>query len=86
MLKWIFERLDGTAQATKTAIGLLPLAADLDTQGLSVSTETLETLLSVDVDGWRGALPQIRDHFAQFGDALPSQLATALQSLDAALA
>jgi phosphoenolpyruvate carboxykinase (GTP) len=41
--------------------------------------------LAVDVDGWKAAVPQIREHFAAFGDKLPGQLVSALDSLDAKL-
>jgi phosphoenolpyruvate carboxykinase (GTP) len=46
----------------------------------------MQVLLSVDDDGWREAVPQIREHYAAFGDRLPQQLAASLDSLEAALA
>jgi phosphoenolpyruvate carboxykinase (GTP) len=85
VLKWIFERVAGTASAVETPIGYLPLVEDLDTKGLTVDAADLNTLLSVDTDGWRAAIPQIRDHFGQFGDALPNELAEALWTLELAL-
>ena len=85
VLKWIFQRVAGTADATETPIGFLPLIDDLDTTGLSVADADMSTLLSVDSDGWRAAVPQIRDHYAQFGTALPEQLTHALDTLEAAL-
>ena len=85
VLKWIFERVAGTADATETPIGFLPLIEDLDTKGLSVADADMNKLLSVDCDGWRAAVPQIRDHYAQFGDALPDELTQALNTLEAAL-
>jgi phosphoenolpyruvate carboxykinase (GTP) len=85
VLKWIFERVAGAADAVETPIGLLPTAATLDTTGLDVSDDDLETLLSVDVSGWQAALPQIRDHYARFGDAIPAQLTSAVDALEAKL-
>jgi phosphoenolpyruvate carboxykinase (GTP) len=46
----------------------------------------MTTILSVDVAGWREALPQIRDHYAQFGSKLPARLSDALDTLDKELA
>jgi phosphoenolpyruvate carboxykinase (GTP) len=46
----------------------------------------LETILSVDVDGWKSAIPQIKDHYAQFGGKLPAALATKLSELEKAFA
>ena len=85
VLKWVFERLDGTADAVKTAIGYLPTLDGLDTEGLDVSAVDMAALLSVDTDGWKAALPQFEAHLAQFGDKLPAELTTQLQQLAAAL-
>ena len=85
VLKWVFERLDGTADAVKTAIGYLPTADGLDTTGLDVSDADMEALLSVDVEGWKAALPQFEAHLAQFGDRLPVELTHQLKQLAAAL-
>jgi phosphoenolpyruvate carboxykinase (GTP) len=86
VLKWIFERLEGKADARKTAIGFLPATDSLDTDGLSINTADLEAITSLDTDGWREAMPQIREHFAVFGDRLPSKLHDSLNSLESALA
>ena len=86
VLKWVFERLNGSAVANKTAIGYLPDAGSLDVTGLKVSTEDLEQLLTIDQAGWREAVPQIREHFATFGDRLPAKLTASLDSLESALA
>jgi phosphoenolpyruvate carboxykinase (GTP) len=66
VLKWIFDRLDGKANATKTAIGYLPSPADIDVSGLNVTEADMNALLSIDSEGWKSALPQMRDHYAQF--------------------
>ena len=86
VLKWVFERLNGTATANKTAIGYLPTTDSLDTSGLDVQPTHLAELLSVDNPGWLEAVPQIRDHFATFGDRLPNELTTALNELESSLA
>jgi len=85
VLKWVFERVSGTADAVRTAIGDLPAAGALDLDGLDVSAADLETLLSVDAEGWKAALPQIEAHFAQFGEKLPDALRQQLVSLSASL-
>jgi phosphoenolpyruvate carboxykinase (GTP) len=86
VLKWVFERVGDTADAIETPIGYLPTEGDLDIEGLDVAPDDLSELLSVDADGWAAAIPQIRDHFAQFGDALPKELVIALDTLEANLA
>jgi phosphoenolpyruvate carboxykinase (GTP) len=85
VLKWVFERVDGVADAVRTPIGLLPADGALDTKGLEIDSSDLKVLLDVDTAGWKEAVPQIRDHFAQFGPKLPSKLTVQLDSLAAAL-
>ena len=86
VLKWVFERVDGAADAVETPIGFLPLPEGLDTTGLDVSADDLQTLLSVDIEGWKSAIPQIRAHYQQFGDKLPATLSLALDELEGKLA
>ena len=86
VLKWVFERLTGSASADKTAIGFLPAANSLDVNGLNIGTAELEAITSLDADGWRDAVPQIREHYAIFGDRLPAKLHDSLNSLESALA
>ena len=85
VLKWVFERVDGGAEAVRTPIGLLPADGALDTKGLQIDTSDLKALLDVDTAGWKEAVPQIRDHFAQFGPKLPSKLTVQLDALASAL-
>jgi phosphoenolpyruvate carboxykinase (GTP) len=85
VLKWVFGRIDGTAGAERTAIGYLPKTTDLDLNGLNVDDADLNAILSVDIQGWKSAIPQVHDHFKQFGEKLPSELQTALKELEASL-
>ena len=85
VLKWVFERLDGDSEVVDTPIGRLPTEGELDTGGLDIDAADLDALLSVDTDGWRAAIPQIREHYATFGDKLPAQLQVAVDTLEAQL-
>ena len=82
VLKWIFERCDGTAQAVDTPIGRLPADGALDLNGLNVSADTISEVLRVDRDGWKAELPSIREHFATFGAKLPQALNEELTALE----
>ena len=82
VLKWIFERCDGTAHAVDTPIGRLPRPADLDTTGLDIPDASLRHLLDVDVEGWLAEIPLIREHFDKFGAHLPEGLNRELEGLD----
>ncbi|HEY3727002.1 MAG TPA: phosphoenolpyruvate carboxykinase (GTP) [Solirubrobacteraceae bacterium] len=84
VLAWIFGRVAGHAEATETAIGLLPPVGrgGIDTEGLDVGEATMARLLEVDAEGWIKQLPQIKEHFAEFGDQLPAELRSQLDSLE----
>ena len=86
VLKWVFERINGEAEAIDTPIGKLPTKDALDTDGLDIDDADLEALLSVDVAGWKSAVPQIREHYAAFGDRLPASLTVAVDTLESNLA
>jgi phosphoenolpyruvate carboxykinase (GTP) len=85
VLKWIFERIDGKASAEKTAIGNLPPLDALDLDGIEIDERDLQQLLSLDDEGWREAVPQIREHFGAFGERLPSRLVEKLDELEKSL-
>ncbi len=81
VLKWIFERCSGTADAVESPIGNMPRPGALDVDGLDIDAATLEELLRVDEAGWCDELPMIEEHFATFGDRLPPQLREQLERL-----
>jgi phosphoenolpyruvate carboxykinase (GTP) len=82
VLEWVFRRCDGEVEARETAIGLVPNAGDLNTDGLDVSAEQLEQLLTVDEDKLRDELPQVREHLAKFGDRLPAEIRSHFERLE----
>ena len=82
VLKWICERIDGTADAIETPIGYVPTPEALDLDGLDIPEADVEVLLSVDPDAWRAELPDIRDFYAGFGNRLPAELLTELNALE----
>ncbi len=85
VLKWIFERVDGGSEAIDTPIGRLPTKLALDIDGLAIDEADLDAVLRVEADGWKAAIPQIREHYAKFGDKLPAQLQMAVDALEVSL-
>jgi phosphoenolpyruvate carboxykinase (GTP) len=74
VLKWIVERLSGQAEASATPIGNLPAPGALDVNGLGVSEQDLQLLLSVDVGTWHEEAALLREYFTTFGSHFPEQL------------
>ena len=82
VLAWIFGRCDDEADAVETPIGLVPSEDAIDTEGLDLPPGAMAELLKVDAEEWQAQLPQMRQHFAQFGDDLPDELREQLQQLE----
>lgn len=78
ILKWIFERIDGKAEAKQTAIGNLPTLESLDLNGLSVSTSDMESILSVDKEAWIKECADVRTYYNIFENKLPGALSAQL--------
>ncbi|MFI5757391.1 phosphoenolpyruvate carboxykinase (GTP) [Streptomyces sp. NPDC051569] len=74
VLKWIVERLDGTAEGVETPIGILPTRDSLDTDGLTLSGAEVDFLLSVDREVWREEAALIPAHLNTFGTHAPKEL------------
>ena len=82
MIAWICERITGTADATETAIGLVPTPEALNLEGLDVDRDDLTTLLSVDAGEWRAEIGSIEEHYSMLGDRLPGVLREQLEDLE----
>ncbi len=81
ILKWVFERCNGTADAIETAIGNMPTLDGIDFSGLDMSEEDIAALLRVDTDGWLAELAGIEEYYATFGDHLPDELTHQVNAL-----
>ena len=85
VLKWVIERIEGTAAAVETPVGRVPTPDSIDIEGLDVTIEELAAALAVDREEWRDELPSINAWFEKFGDKLPAVLWTELDGLKARL-
>jgi phosphoenolpyruvate carboxykinase (GTP) len=84
VLAWIFRRCDDAAEARESEIGLVPPTGDggIPTEGLNISEEAMAKLLEVDPEEWKQQLPQMHEHYARFGDRLPSELRAQFEALE----
>jgi phosphoenolpyruvate carboxykinase (GTP) len=85
VLKWVFERCEGTAKAQETAIGFMPTVDGIDLPE-GVTAEDMAELLSIDVEGWKNEVADIKaNHYPKFGDKLPKELISELDALEGRL-
>jgi len=81
VLKWIFERLEGKAEAVETPIGYVPTPDAIDITGLPNQAEKMPELLKVDHDEWRRECELIEEHQQLFGDRYPAALREQFENL-----
>lgn len=77
---WILDRCAGRIDARKSAIGYLPYAKDIESEGLDISPETLEDLLTINKHRWQTEVKDIEEFYAKF-DHLPEALKKHLKGL-----
>ena len=76
VLEWIFKRTDGDDSiAQKTPIGYVPTADSLDVNGLDLTKEQINELLSIDKEFLREEVNEIRKYFDEYvNDSTPPEI------------
>lgn len=82
VLKWIVERVSGEGKAVKTPIGYMPTTDGIDTNGLDVSKDDMEELLTVNREEWLEEVASIREDYKKYGTKLPKELDRQLEALE----
>ena len=82
VLKWVYQRCAEKVSGVETPIGVLPGEGELDLEGLDLGAGAIDTLTSVDVEGWLSEIPKIREFYAGFGDQMPEDLVAELDALE----
>ncbi len=85
VLEWILARCENKVDAREVPIGYIPYAKDINIEGLSITEDTVEDLLSVDKETWKEEAKGIEEFYAQFGDRLPKELRAELETLKSKL-
>lgn len=81
VLKWVFDRIEGNADAEKTPIGNLPQINSLDRSGLSISDAQMKKLLNVDAKAYLEEVKELEEYFSLFKEKLPQGISQELNLL-----
>jgi phosphoenolpyruvate carboxykinase (GTP) len=66
----------------ETAIGNLPKPGTIEPPA-GVSAEAMAELCSVDIEGWKKEIADVREkHYPQFGNKLPKELSAELDAIE----
>ena len=82
VIEWIVGRLQGDLEARSTPIGGLPLAHELNLDGLSLSVDEIRGIIDLDTVAWRREARAIAEYFDSFDDTrFPLELRRELDRL-----
>ena len=76
------DRALAAHRAARPVFRALVVWLTLGGRSLERTALTMAKLLEVDVEGWKAQLPQIKQHYAAFGDKLPAALQQQLEALE----
>jgi phosphoenolpyruvate carboxykinase (GTP) len=86
VLEWVSRRVAGEVDAVDTPLGRIPVAGDLQLDGVDLADGAIEGLFEIDRDSWGYEADLIAEYFEQFGDRLPAAMADQLATLRSRLA
>jgi phosphoenolpyruvate carboxykinase (GTP) len=84
-LLWLLRLKAGEVHGEQTPVGIVPTKEELDLDGVDISPEDLDKILSIDTGRWRAEMAHREAHLAQF-DGLPEEIWAAHRRVAAALA
>ena len=74
VLKWMIDRIEGTAAGQEHVFGISPAYEELNWTGLNFTSEQFQTVTSIDKAAWTAELKLHADLFQQLAYHLPREL------------
>jgi len=72
-LLWLLQLRNGEVTGRHTPVGILPTRDELNLDGVEISADDIDTMLTIDVDRWHQEMARRAQHLAQFDD-LPEEI------------
>ena len=86
VLKWMLERVEGTAQGGENLFGVTPRYEDLSWQGLDFSAAQYRVVTHIDSAAWKTELGLHAELFKQLAYHLPAELTATKAMIEGRLA
>jgi phosphoenolpyruvate carboxykinase (GTP) len=83
-LLWLLRLKDGQARGRQTPVGIIPAKHELNLDGVTITPQDLDTILSIDTPQWNQEMKQREQHLGQF-PGLPEEIWQAHRRVAAAL-
>ena len=74
VLKWMLERIEGSANGVENVFGVTPTFADLNWEGLNFTEEQFHTITSIDKAAWQTELGLHTELFEKLAYHFPQEL------------
>jgi len=72
-LLWLLQLKNGEVKGRQTPVGIVPTKEELNLEGVDITPEDLETILTIDSDRWRQEMGFREEHLEQF-DRMPEAI------------
>ena len=86
VLKWMIDRIEGTAAGEDNVFGVSPQYRELNWNGLDFSEQQFQQVTSVDKSAWQAELKLHTELFEQLHHHLPAALTATKTALEKRLA
>jgi phosphoenolpyruvate carboxykinase (GTP) len=86
VMKWMLDRIAGTAGGVENVFGVSPQFGDLNWDGLQFTQEQFDTITSIDKAAWREELKLHEELFNLLSYHLPEELVANKEQLEKRLA
>ncbi len=86
VLKWMIDRLEGTAPGLETGFGVAPAYSEITWTGLDFTPAQFESVTSLNKDAWKQEIALHTELFAQLAYHLPKELEETKTKLEQRLA
>ncbi len=83
-LLWLLQLRNGEVTGRQTAVGIIPTAEELNLEGVDITPEDLETILTINKPRWQQEMANREEHLKQF-DNMPEAIWEAHRRVAAAL-
>ena len=72
-LLWLLQLKNGEVEGRRTAVGIIPTKEELDLDGVDITPEDLDRILTIDKERWQQEMGFREEHLSQF-DRMPEEI------------
>ena len=83
-LLWLLQLKHGEVEGRPTPVGILPTEEELNLEGVDITRQDLDRILTIDVDRWRQEMGHREEHLSEL-EGLPEEIWEAHRRIDSAL-